>query len=305
MKQKRFRWPPATSLALSEDGHLLVCVGRRVVVVDLTTRRRISSILPFRNPMHACLSLDGRLLAIKSSEGDLAYVHTSTYTLIHVQSGRGRGAGCCPAFSPHGCLLIDGTWNGDLIVNSLDGVQTRRQTFPDELISRVTHDRSRDLWLTQHTVRPVSDRHSPTSYLTLRSWSQWDAPRHVFDLGMHVESATLSPDGRLVAFLQSRENLLHVLRVSDGKVLTTGGPIRTGGSGYELAWSPDCRFFGIVTKTGFSIFDAADLTIQGTVSCKYPSSLAFFPDGQSIVFGTWERSALVRLDVLLGKDTPI
>ncbi len=300
----RMRWPAAYFLAICGDGSKLACARRYdVVLVDLRSRKILYRCRPIPHPWCVAFSPDSCRLAVASAHGVTALLDTSSGIPVGFTTAE-RDQGCSTAFTSDGRLL-EGKWNGDLILTSENGEIVGRELHPGEMISRISHDATRRLWLIQHTRKPVRPDESPKDYLTLRIWPEWNRSVRTFDLGGHVESATLSPDGQFVAYLERWENQVCVLRISDGKVLATGGPIRTGGSGFELAWSLDCRYLGIVTKTGFSIVDAKDLTVKGTVSCKFPSALGFHPDHKNVVFGTWERSALLSFDALLGNDTPI
>lgn len=305
---KRIRLPAAYSLAICEDGSKFACTRRYdVVVVDLCSRQILYRCRPIPHPSAAAFSPDGSLLAVASVHGVTAFLDAATGATVGAAADS-PVEGCAPKFAEESRLLA-GKWNGDLTLYSQSGEVLGRELHPGEMISRISHDAARKLWLIQHTRKPSSPRDSPTSYLTLRIWPDWSSVRRRFEMQSWIESATLSPDGLFIAYLErwwdpitgSKRwgTILHVLRIADDEVVAVCGPIDAGGTGFELAWSPDGRHVGVVTKHGFSFFDIEEEGRQASVPCKFPSSLAFLPNGKSVVLGTWERSAVFDLDSVM------
>lgn len=302
------RWPAAYSLAVSDDGSMLACTRRYdVVVVDLRSRQIVYRCRPVPHPSAVAFSPDARLLAVASVHGITAFLDAATGAALGATADRFY-EGCAPKFAADGRLLV-GDWNGDLTLNKQSGEVLGREQHQGEMISRISHDAARRLWLIQHTRRPKGPQDSPSSYLTLRKWPEWDIAQRTLEIETWVESATLSPNGRFIAYLKrwwdpvpgSKRwgTILHVLKIADNEVVAVRGPIDAGGTGFELAWSPDDRFVGVVKKHGFSFFDMKEEERQASVPCRFPSALAFLPNGKSVVLGTWERSAVFDLDSVM------
>jgi hypothetical protein len=297
-------------MALSDDGSLLACTRRSdLVVVDLISRQRVFASRPLPYPSHVAFSPDGAALLVKSVLGPIVVLNSTTGVVADVISGD-LEEGCRPAFTADGRHLLDGSWKGDLTLRKLNGEIVGRDHHPHEMISRITHDRSRKSWLVEHVRIARGPKESPTSYLTLRDWPEWGVVRRTVEMDGWVESATLSPNGQLIAYLkrwweeppETRRwgTFLHVLSVEDQAVIAVRGPIFHGGTGFELAWSVDGCHVGVVTKGGFSFFDVEHEARHASVPCKYPSSLAFLPDGKAVALGTWGRSGVRDLDVVMG-----
>jgi hypothetical protein len=209
-----------------------------------------------------------------------------------------EGEGSGVRFSPDGSGLVDGSWNGLLTVRrARDSAILSREHFPGEMITRVTHDQSRRTWLVEHSpkVRPGEDI-PPPDYLSIRRWPFSPETTRTFSFGTHIQSATLSPDGLRICFIEKwDERRVHIAQASDGHVLTSSAVLKAGGTGSELAWSCDGRHVATVADGMFVFFRASDLAVVGQVPCQYPSSMAFLPAGEALVLGSWNTTTVAKL----------
>ena len=122
------KWPAAYSLAQSDDGGLMACVGPNVVVIDMDARVRASRSRPLSHPANAAFSPDGRRLAVKSTGGTIKVVEPWTGQDLAGLTYQNEGEGCGLSFSPDGEALIDGSWSGALSIrNAVNGVVMARQ----------------------------------------------------------------------------------------------------------------------------------------------------------------------------------
>ncbi|MBL8576290.1 MAG: WD40 repeat domain-containing protein [Mesorhizobium sp.] len=238
MKQARLNLPPASGFSCSDDGRLLAGIGRRVIVVDLAARRRLSSSLPFSHPCHTSFSPDGSKLAVKSTSGRIAIIDPVSGEIAHDFENDSDGEGCAVRFSPDGRELVDGSWCGDLIVRSTSGHAGKRLSFPDGLITDVVHDLSRTVWLVLHQPRVVGDADElPPSYVTIWHWPFSGAPVRRINLKSVVDAICLSPDGNLMAFVEGfEESRAHIARVADGQIIASSELIGRRFLGSKLAW---------------------------------------------------------------------
>jgi WD40 repeat protein len=267
-------------------------------VIDIAARQRVSTSHPLSHPSHVAFSPGGEALAVKATSGRIVVIDPRSGEVLHdhMNEKEGEGSGVC--FSPDGNGLVDGSWKGALTIRrARDSAILSREQFPGEMISRVTHNQSRRTWLVEHspTVRPGENR-PPPGYLSLRQWPFSPETTRTFSFGMHIQSATLSPDGSRFCFIQKwDERRLHIAQASDGQVLTSSIPLEAGGTGSELAWSVDGRHVATVSDGVFLFFRAADLANVGRVACQYPSSMAFLPGGEEMVLGSWNTTTIVKL----------
>lgn len=305
MKQPRLKWPAAHHLACSDDGRLLVCLGRDVVAIDIAARRRAWTVHPLTHPSHAAFSPGAAELAVKATSGRIVILDPRNGEVLHDHENQADGEGSGVAFCPDGDKLVDGSWAGALTVrHARDGSILVRETFPGEMISRITHDRSRRTWLVEHTptIRPGRNTPAPT-YVSVRRWPFSPDTTRRLSLGRRIQSATLSPDGSRLCFIQMRrERRVRIAQVSNGRILASSGALEAGGTGSELAWSGDGRYVGAVSEGMVVVFRASDLAVVGRVPAQYPSSLAFVPGGDALALGGWTSSALLKLsDVVEGR----
>ncbi len=299
MKPPRLKWPVAFHLSCSDDGQLLACLGRNVVVIDVAARQRASTSHPLSHPSCAAFSPDGKALAVKGTSGRIVVVdpRSGEVLLDHMNQKEGEGSGVC--FSPDGNELVDGSWDGVLTIRrASDCAILSREHFQGEMITRVTNDQSRRTWLVEHspTVRPGKGR-LPPNYLSVRQWPFSPKLTRTFSFGTHIQSATLSPDGSRFCFIQKwDERRVQIAQAADGRVLTSSIPLEASGIGSELAWSSDSRHIAALADGMFVFFRASDLAVVGRVPCQYPCSVAFLPGGDEIVLGSWNTTTIVKLD---------
>lgn len=304
MKSSRIRWPAAYEVSCSDDGRLIACLGRKVVVIDAGERRRVSTSHPFSHPSHAAFAPDARSLAVKATSGRIVVLDPVSGAVLFDHQNQKDGEGGNLAFALGGSDLVDGSWAGSLTVrNARGGSVLSREQFPGEMITRVSHDRSRRTWLVEHSPRALSaDGSPPPEYVTVRSWPFVAGTPRVLNFGLHFRSAILSPDASRICFIERWDkHRVHIARVSDGSIIATSVPTESGGTGSELAWSDDGRYIASVQARKFVLLDAANLSVVGSVPCQYPSDMTFLPATNELVLGSWNTSSIVGVrDVIVG-----
>lgn len=302
MKSPRAKWPAAYGLSCSDDGQLIVCLGRDVVVIDIAARQRVWTGQRLPHPAHAAFSPDGKALAVKATSGRIVVIDPRSGEVLYDHANQKEGEGSGVRFSPDGDELVDGAWDGTLTIRrARDSAILGRDRLPGEMITRVTHDLSRRAWLVEHTptTRP-GENVPPPNYVSLRHWPFSPETTRKLSFGWNIEAATLSPDGARFCFIQKRdERRVHIARASDGEILSSSIPLEAGGTGSELAWSADGRHIGAVSNGMFVFYSASNLTVVGRKLCQYPSSMAFLPSGEELVVGSWNTASLVNVGDIL------
>ncbi|MFC5865311.1 WD40 repeat domain-containing protein [Acidicapsa dinghuensis] len=292
------------AICCSDDGNTLVCLSRRVNLFDLSSRKRIWSVLPFSHASEADFSPDGKILAVKNTSGRILALDSASGNVIHDYKNQKEGEGSEVFFSPEGNRLIDASWKGVITVRKLlEPTIVTEQSFPGEMIVRVSHDTTRRTWLFEHhpVVRPGENWPSPP-YLTIEKWPIGEGTAKVIALDLDISaSATISPDASRICYVCIRRGLgrwIKVAQAIDGETLASSEEIKTGGPVRALAWSPDGRYIGTVQKRRFVFYKASDLSFVGEVPCTYPSSICFLPGKNDVVLGSWKASVLVGLDAI-------
>ncbi len=306
-KLPRMSWPAGFSVASSDDGRMLACIGQNVVVVDVQARRRISSTHPISNPSEAAFSPDGRLLVVKSTSGRILLLDPLTGSISRDCKNQKDGEGCQVLFSPDGDALIDGSWGGVLTERRVaDGAIRSREENLGEQVSSISHDRSRRIWLVLHSPKSRHPQQRlPPSYLTVRRWPSLTTKTHQISFGLLIKSMKLSPDGERVCFAEWHgEQRIYVARVSDGQILARS-TIST--SAYRLdglSWSTDGRHIGWTDDKIFIFFRADGLTVVGsqavasTKNDDRPASITFLPGGEKVALGTVRTTRIADVSAL-------
>jgi hypothetical protein len=307
VKTPRIKWPAAYEVSRSDDGRLIACLGRNVVVVDVGERRRVSTSHPFSHPSHAAFAPDARSLAVKATSGRIVILEPQSGGVLFDHENQREGEGGNLAFAPGGRELVDGSWAGDLTVrNARDGLVRSRERFPHEMITRVSHDHSRRIWLVEHSPKSQTASLPPApAYVTVSPWPFSAETTRYFRFGVHLCSATSSPDGSRFCFIEKRgDQRVCIARTSDGSIIASSAPTESGGTGSELAWSDDGRYIASVQARQFVLLDAADLSVIGGVPCQYPSDITFLQATNELVLGSWNTSSIVGVhDVIVGNVT--
>jgi WD40 repeat protein len=293
-------YPSGYSVRFSDDGEMLVCLGRNVVVIDVAARQRLSTGHPFSHPSNACFSPDGGTLAVKSTSGRIVIIEPRSGEVLFDHRNQKDGEGGEVQFSPEGDMLVEGSWGGVLTVRqAMDATIQSREQFPGEMIRRVTHDEARLNWLFEHSrkFRP-GETSRPRSHAVLRNWPFRPGDERKITFGFDVANTTLSPDGQSICVIEKPIARLHVARVADGAVVSSSEPFDHGGTGNEIAWSTDGRHIASVQARKFVFYRASDLAVEGEVVSQYPSSISFRAGAQEVALGSWNTSAIVPLSAV-------
>jgi hypothetical protein len=308
VKTPRIKWPAAYEVSRSDDGRLIACLGRNVVVVDVGERRRVSTSHPISHPSHSAFAPDACSLAVKATSGRIVVLDLLSGDVLFDHENQREGEGCNLAFAHDGSELVDGSWAGDLTVrNARLGVVRSRERFPNEMITRVSHDHSRHTWLVEHSPKSVTASLPPApGYVTVSPWPFSSEATRSFRFGVHFCSATSSPDGARFCFIEKwGDQRICVARTSDGSIIASSAPTKSGGTGSELAWSDDGRYIASVQAREFVLLDAVNLSVVGSVPCQYPSAMSFLHATNELALGSWNTSSIVCVDDVIAGDVTL
>lgn len=305
IKAPGFRLGCAIEVDFSPDGQLLATVGRNTVLWSVTNRHRLRSTRLLRHPSATTFSPDGAQLLVKSTSGDLHLCEAATGDpLWHYRSsGHDEGPGALFA-APQ--IIADASWNGSLVLRDLASSSvTTLWREENSMIGTLT--RARDRWAftsrRKHSHPRFADRASAGCIVVSDALLQGQF-RTVDRAWDGLSSIALSPIGDAVAVRYgARESALDVIRISTGERLASS-PCSTGGTGDDLAWSPDNRAIVLVEKGGFSFRDVSTLREIGWLPSQYPSHVKFAPDGSLIALGDWSAGIVVAWPSLLDGLSP-
>ena len=109
-----------------------------------------------------------------------------------------------------------------------------------------------------------------------------------------LDSAAVAPTADYMAVggvcEATHGRVLRVLSTS-GTVLAST-PLPIGGAGSSTRWPQDSNFVGTVSRGGFVIYSAPDLTLYANLPQEHPSDLAFLSSGPEVVLGCWSEDRI-------------
>lgn len=302
----RLRLPCGYQLRFSDDGSLLLCIGRRISLFDLSRGERLWFGRQVRYPSHGSFSPDGARLAIKNTSGRIVVLKTCSGEIINDFRNQKDGEGCGVHFAPTGEELIDGSWRDRITVrDSQSGTARSREVFPGEMIVSISHDIMRHHWLVGHCPRldPEKPGIPPRKgYVRFRNWPFRPEEDRILRFPYFVQGAALSPGGDLFCFSEISPNpRIYIASTGDGSITAESQPLAHAWPKKETCWSPDGAVIATVQRGKFVFYRSSDLTVAGEVPATYPSSVAFRPGSEELALGTWQKSKIVMLrDIMAG-----
>jgi hypothetical protein len=293
MASRSLKLPCAYALCVSHTQDLLVAVGRKISLADLASRRKLASWRVFSHPSHAALAPDGSTLVVKSTSGEIAVLQMPGGEVLveHRPPRNQNDEGAVARFSRCGHFLVEGSWSGEIRVRRAASLEVERDfKFPDEMITHVSHDRDRVLWLFAHQPKVRDDENFPPApYLSCWTWPFLEAPYIVDPCCDCLYAAEVSPSGAYIAVRGfSRKEGVETLKILSSKgEFVASTPVDGGGTGASTRWSSDSLLVGTVARDKYSIYRAPSLSPVTAIQDEYPSDLAFLSESREVVLGSW------------------
>lgn len=278
-----------------------MAIGRRVFVADLVARARLASWHPFTHPSAASFSHDERLLAVKSTLGELALLQVTDGNRVAHYCPNSREEGPVPHFSPCDTQLVNATWAGQIQVRSTRDLHvTQSFSFEREMITAVSPCTLSTSWLFAHKpVLAEGERESDRQpYLTLWKWPLHAPTSRIATCFDHLDAAALSPSADYIAavgYPDGRKSRQLRLLTRSGDVVASTDLGKFSGTTSNTRWSPDSKLIATVVRGGFSLFEAPTLKQVGHIPAMYPSDIAFINGNAEVVIGTWESGRVVQI----------
>ncbi len=299
MTNRALKLPASFTVCISPQERFVAALGRNVALADIKSRRRMSSRHLLSHPSDAAFSPDERLLAVKSTWGEVVVVETDSGNEVSRYRPKQQDEGAPLHFSPCGHFLVDGSWSGEIRVRRVEDLAVVDAfAFDGEMIKCVSASADARVWLFAH--QPRYSEHNPHDrkpYLTLWDWPL-SAFKCKFERGVEgLDDAALSPAADCIAVRgYSRVADTRELRLlsPEGEVIAFSG-VTSGGTGSNTRWSADSRLIGTVGDGQFHMFAAPTLEAVCSIEAQYASDLAFINGGTEVLLGTWTEGRLVKL----------
>ena len=227
MASRALKLPRSYALCVSPSEQLIAAIGRNVVIADLEHRTRLFSSHPLSHPSDADFSADDRLLAVKSTSGEIVVLDTKSAEKLYSHRPKRQDEGTAIRFAPGGDYLVDGSWSGEIRVrrvSNLSGVESF--AFPGEMINAVSRNEQGNLWLFAHTTKyNGATADTPRPYVSLWNWPL-HAAQLTFNVGLKtLEAAALAPTAPYIAVVgfceQANGRVLRILSTSGAVMAST------------------------------------------------------------------------------------
>jgi hypothetical protein len=289
----------AYAVAVSPDEARVVALARFVFVWDLRTGNKVFRSHPFAHPSDASFSPNGEHIAVKNTRGRIAIVAADDGRTVADFKNESDGEGSNVTYSSCDEFLVDGSWAGRIRVRqSTLGAITFEKHFPHEMITAIHRDITGNRWIVEH--KPIirsGEKFPPPAYFSAWEWPFGSKIYSVLPYRIgHLFSSALSADGdRLAVVRGAPAAALEVFEPPDPTPVHSA-PIKVGGSGSALCWSPDGRFLGSVQDKRIAIYREPDFSCVAEFALPYPSDIAFCTKSKLVVLGDWAQGLVVAMD---------
>jgi WD40 repeat protein len=290
VRKPGFRIGASARLALSRDGAALATLGKRATLWDVRARQRIGSVHPFPHESAIDVSQDGERVAVKNTHGDVVILEAATLKETLRLAGRPYGEGSDVRFAPSGDLIVDGSWDGDLLVrDAASGVIVLHER--DGRIGILTTTRDRETWLYSRNGSGIVIRRWPfTKHEAVPCTTSGDL------LFGGSSTAAISDDGRFVA-TTGWERIDIWERADDRLEALAACAVPGSGTGTGLSWHPTGRTLAYAGG-GQALLLTRELRVIWSAPFRYASDVAFSPNGDLLAIGDWSRGAVLAVDHL-------
>jgi hypothetical protein len=263
----------------------------RVVLWDLDGGE-VARSTEFADGAYADFSPDGSWIAVVDTSGECRVFAPDTLDEVARFDGEGLGEGPDVVFGPDADVLLQASWNGDLVVRTVpDGEVVHREREPGRMIEALAHSPDRRLFAYASAVRGESE-----VGVRLRLWPfDENGPEEVVRLTEHhpsVDALAVDAGGRLAV----RERT-HLSVFDRAGIRIAARDAQLSGLDGSVAWSvrgelaatdrgPDGGH-GVAVLTG-------ELDELWATALPYACSLDFSNSGDLLAVGSWEGGAVFR-----------
>ncbi|AKJ31937.1 hypothetical protein AAW51_5246 [Caldimonas brevitalea] len=265
---------------------------------------KVGKVRPFSHPSSIDLLQDGKQAVVKNTAGKLAIVNLPSLEVRHLPTLGATSEGCQALISPCGQFVVDGSWDGELVVRSLvTGVSEFREHHENAMMVWLSCDHTRDTFVYVRQPKAVGEQAPRPSEVIVRRWP-FSSNEETMVRGPwgNVHAASPSPEATHLAVLHqlaTGEVALDVVEAETSRILATSN-FEYGGTNHSLAWSPDGRILATVQRGRAAFFESRSLSLLGAYEIEHPCWVEFSPNGEYVALGSWDKGTIKRVAEVLG-----
>jgi hypothetical protein len=292
----------------SPDGKRLAVRSSQLSVWDLEKNKRLWRSNPVPYLYYATFSPDGKRLAVKSTTGQIVVVDANNGKVVCDFRNKKDEEGCNLIFSPCGKFIIDGTWEGRLLVRA---VATGKIEFEREYANESVHDiyavDGGSSFVVLNDPRGGDDnKKPPAAYLSRWKWPFGAKPIGTIKLADQLyHTSAVTADGQFFAFdssLVPKKPSIDVLSLRTGKRVASI-PYTRGEHIEQLNWSADGALLGAAKRDCVEIYSAVKIKFELVVKHELENvrDIAFSPTGDTIALAA--KNSVVMSSASLQSST--
>lgn len=296
----RFSLGKSYSVKFSQDNLLLASIsGGKLIIWDLNTSNPRFVFNPIRNA--SSLDLHGNHLAVKNTSGKIIIVDLKNGTVLSTFYNKKNGEGSNLLFSDGGESIIDGSWNRNInLIDLATMKQTLIKSYEKEMICRILYSNMTKKWIFEHHPKAkYRDKPPEETYFTIWDWPLQEQRLNKLNCSYpFARSSALSNQGDRLAVLYGAPPIsIEIISIPECEYVISQN-VLIGGSGSKLSWSPDGNILGSVQDSKIAFYINGGRELVKEIPLKYPSDVAFSPNGKYVALGSWTAGLLLETELL-------
>jgi WD40 repeat protein len=267
----------------SPTGYWLAVIERGAVAVwNIEQRKRVAA-LKLGKVNSADFSPDEQYLVAKSTRGELVLWNWRTDEVI-AEIKENDSQGTRPLFTECGGFILDGSWNGTLVVRDAKTLAICSESQSSEPVRSVDHNKATGQFLALRL-----DRTSPEKKNTIEFYKINEGQLELINsipVAWKQTLARFSPSGQLICLSSgSGLEIIDIQSLQVQSIIEGESPNLAS----DVCWSPDETTIAACQRLRKKIafFDARDFRELGSISVDNVSGVDYSADGKYIAVGSW------------------